>query len=71
MAGKVLHILVCAGEEIVDTGDMGALIEEALAEMGTEKPGPARHQHTFFEVRHILSKKSASSIKTRTCGFNL
>jgi hypothetical protein len=41
-----------AGEKVIDTDEVGAVFEQALAQMRAEKSGTAGHNHTGFEM-HI------------------
>jgi hypothetical protein len=71
MTDKMLHVLVRAGKEVVDTDDMRAVLYEPLAQMRTEKAGSARHEYAFFEMHGNLSGKSPLNLKTTTRRFNL
>ena len=39
-----------AGEEIIDADDVGALVQQALAEVRAQEAGAAGHQNALFEM---------------------
>jgi hypothetical protein len=47
-----------AGKIIVDANDIGASIEEALAQVRAKKPGTAGDQGTRFKMQGIISHRS-------------
>ena len=49
---QMLDIAARASEEIVDADDDRSAGQQALAEMGAEKPSTAGNDHPFFEM-HI------------------
>jgi hypothetical protein len=50
MDKKVLDILLPPGDEIVEADDLVALRQEAVREMRTQKPRPARDQGQRPEI---------------------
>ena len=51
MIEHALDVAPCAGEIIIDTDDIGALLEQTLAQMRAEKSGAASDQHTRFQMQ--------------------
>ena len=47
---QVLDVAAGAGEEIVDADDIGALGQQALAQMRAEEAGAAGDQNALFEM---------------------
>lgn len=41
------NVVFGAGEKIVQTDDIMAVGQQAFAQMGADKPGPARDQYLF------------------------
>jgi hypothetical protein len=50
MIDQVLYIASRSGEEVVDTEDAGAIRQEALAQVRTEKPSTTRNQYARFKM---------------------
>jgi hypothetical protein len=51
MIEHALDVTPRSGEIIIDADDIGALLEQTLAEMRAEKSGSSSDQHTRFEVQ--------------------
>ena len=47
---QMRDVALGAGEEIVDADEIGAALQQALAQMRAEKAGPAGHQNALFEM---------------------
>ena len=47
-----IDVAAGAGEKVIDADDIGAVFEQALAQMRAEKSGAAGHNHAGFEM-HI------------------
>ena len=47
-----------AGEKVIDADEVGAVFEQALAQMRAEKTGTAGHNHTRFEMHFQQPLKS-------------
>ena len=51
MIEHALDVTTRPGEIIIDADDIGALLEQTFAEMGTEKSGSSSDQDTRFEMQ--------------------
>jgi hypothetical protein len=51
-----IDIAPCTSEVIIDADDIGALFEQALAEMRAEKSGPSSNEDASFEVHSSSSR---------------
>jgi hypothetical protein len=51
-----------AGEEIVDADEVGASLQQALAQMRTEKSGSAGHENAFFEMHGLCRSGRTSAV---------
>src|SRR5262245_56244249 len=51
MIEHALDVTTCPGEIIIDADDIGALLEQTLAEVRAEKSGPSGNYDTCFEVQ--------------------
>src|SRR5262249_7048420 len=58
---QMLHIAARAGEEIVDTDHIGAVLQQPLGKMRSEKAGPAGDQYARFQVHLIVLSDAAAS----------
>jgi hypothetical protein len=58
-----------AGEEVIDADEVGAVLEQALAQMRAEKTGTAGHNHTGFEMHRPPPPKKPVPIAAY--GFSL
>ena len=56
MIEHALDVTTCAGEIIIDADDIGALLEQTLAEMGAEKSGSSGDYDTRFEMQFNLRR---------------
>ena len=45
-----IDVAAGAGEKVIDTDDIGAVLEQALAQVRAEKSGTAGHNHAGFEM---------------------
>jgi hypothetical protein len=59
MIEHALDVTTCSGEIIIDADDIGALLEQTLAQMRAEKSGSSSDQHTRFEVQPQSPRGSA------------
>jgi hypothetical protein len=50
VADDMRDVTLGAGEEIVDADEIGAALQQALAQMRAEKTGPAGHENAFFKM---------------------
>src|SRR5262249_19056237 len=50
VADEMGDVALGAGEEIVDADEVGATLQQALAQMRAEKAGTAGHQNALFEM---------------------
>jgi hypothetical protein len=50
MAQQVRNVALGAGVKIVAADDIAAFLEQALAEKGAQKPGPASDQNTLSKM---------------------
>src|SRR5438876_10337089 len=48
----MLDVVLAPGDEVVQADDVAALGQEAVAEVGTEEPGPTRDDHPAKRPRH-------------------
>ncbi len=55
MIEHALNVAPCSGEIVIDTEDIGALLEQTLAQMRAEKSGAPGDQHTRFEMHCRIS----------------
>ena len=53
-AQQVANILLLAGEEVIEADDIMPLGNESVAQVRTQKSGPAGNEDTFERVRHRL-----------------
>ena len=59
-ADEMRDVALGAGEEIVDADDVVAALQQALAQMRAEEPGPAGHEYPLFEM-HLRSVACAAA----------
>jgi hypothetical protein len=50
VADDMGDVALGAGEEIVDTDEIGAALQQALAQMRAEKARPAGHENSLFKM---------------------
>jgi hypothetical protein len=53
-ADEMRDVAFGAGEEIVDSDEVGASLQQALAQMRAKKAGPAGHENGFFEMHGLF-----------------
>jgi hypothetical protein len=52
---QVLDVGACPGEEIVETHELVAVREEAIAEVGAEKASTAGHEDSLAHLGALIS----------------
>ena len=64
-------VLFTVGEKIVDTNDMVALIDQAVTEVGAEKPGPTRDKYRFVGagIHRLLARKPERTVRIAYARF--
>jgi hypothetical protein len=55
---EMRDIALSAGEKVVDADDIAAPLQEALAQMGAEKSGPAGDENALFKVHGTATRAS-------------
>lgn len=54
MIEQMDNVVLGAGEEIIEADDVMAIVQQAFAEMGSEKAGAASDQNCFSHNSYIL-----------------
>jgi hypothetical protein len=59
---QVIDVAARAGEKIIDADDAGAVLEQSLAKMRTQKSSPAGHKYARFKVHASSPQRPSFSV---------